>query len=222
MSGYYETRVAGARLDRCYEIATPRVRRYLQAEIDLLRERLSPGDRLLELGCGTGRILLAVAPRAAEAHGIDTSQASLRLAAARAGGSVRLAAMDATAMGFPAGSFDLVACLQNGVCAFHVDRGRLIRKAARVARPGGTLLFSTYAERFWEPRLEWFRLQAEEGLIGPLDEEASRSGTIVCADGFTSESMTPEELRDLAAGIPGRADIREVDGSSLVCEIILD
>ena len=71
--------------------------------------------------------------------------------------------MDASRLAFVDGSFDLVACVQNGICAYAVDQRALIRESLRVLRPGGKALFSSYAESFWEPRLAWFERQAAAG-----------------------------------------------------------
>ena len=52
MSDYYSRQLSGERLRLCYEIAPPRVRRYLEAEIEFLRGLLEPRLRVLEPGCG--------------------------------------------------------------------------------------------------------------------------------------------------------------------------
>jgi 2-polyprenyl-6-hydroxyphenyl methylase/3-demethylubiquinone-9 3-methyltransferase len=86
-----------------------------------------------------------------------------------------------------------------------------------VCRPGGTALFSTYAARFWEQRLEWFRLQSEAGLLGEIDWQRTKEGFIACKDGFTATTVSPDEFRSLAAGLPAELVLTEVDGSSLFC-----
>jgi hypothetical protein len=57
---YYAQRLSGHGLDRVYEIAGSRVRQYLAAEIAHVREAIRSGDWILELGCGTGRVLAAL------------------------------------------------------------------------------------------------------------------------------------------------------------------
>ena len=222
MAGYYDETLAADRLRRVYETAPPRVRRYLDAEIAHVRERIRPGDSLLELGCGYGRALARLAGEARIAAGVDTSIASLRAGAAFLAGraSSRLAAMNGVALGFADGVFDLVCCIQNGISAFHEDRRELAREAVRVTRPGGTVLFSSYADGFWEDRLAWFELQARDGLIGEIDSERTRRGVIVCRDGFTATTISPDEFRALAEGLGLSARVTEVDGSSLFCEIV--
>ncbi|MCX7022974.1 MAG: class I SAM-dependent methyltransferase, partial [bacterium] len=97
MSGrYYTQKLSAERLRRCYELAPPRVKRYLEAEIGHVLSRIGPGDTVLELGCGYGRILRRIAGRARRAVGIDTSPESLRLAG---GPNIGLARMDAAELG---------------------------------------------------------------------------------------------------------------------------
>ncbi len=220
MSGYYQERLAGERLVRCYDEAPARVRQYLEAEIRFVRARLRPGDRVLELGCGYGRVVLRLADAAALAVGIDSAHASVRLARSR-GQGVRNAyflTMDALALAFPDGCFDVVACVQNGICAFRVDQEALVREAARVLTPRGRLLFSTYAEAFWPHRLEWFERQSAAGLVGEIDRKHTTEGVIACNDGFRVALLRPAEGR----GVFGRAglacSVSEVDGSAVFFE----
>jgi hypothetical protein len=49
---YYKERLSGDRLFRCYEIAPPRIKQYLKAEIEFVVSNLQPADLVLELGCG--------------------------------------------------------------------------------------------------------------------------------------------------------------------------
>ncbi len=221
MAGYYTERLAAERLRQCYEIAPPRTRQYLEAEIAHVVQRIRPSDTVLELGCGYGRVLRRLAGQARMVVGIDTSHASLELATHFLVGIAnwRLVRMDAGALGFRDGSFDVVVCVQNGISALRVEPRRLLAESVRVTRPAGRVLFSSYAAGFWEERLAWFQLQSAQGLLGEIDWAATGAGVIVCKDGFRASTVGPDEFRALAAGLGRRVEVEEVDGSSVFCEI---
>jgi len=222
MTSYYSKSLAGRRLERCYQVAPPRVQQYLDAEIRHVLERIRSTDELLELGCGYGRAAFRLADVARRVVGIDSAEESLELARELAGSGSRCEFhnMDAIDLQFPDASFDAVVCIQNGICAFRVDQATLLRESLRVTRKGGLLLFSTYAKGFWLHRLAWFEAQAAEGLVGPIDRKATGGGIIVCEDGFRAGQLSPEEMQSLCAGLGVDSEITEVDGSSLFLEIL--
>jgi len=221
MGTYYRRHLLGSDLQRVYELASPRIRQYLQAEVLNVVDRVRGAARLLELGCGYGRVLGEVAPYVGRAVGIDIAPANLRAAASylRARPNCDLLRMNAIQLAFTDGWFDAVLCVQNGISAFGVDRSKLVSEAVRVASEGGQILFSTYSPHIWADRLEWFRAQARAGLIGPLDEAQSREGTVVCQDGLRLTTATGDEFCDLFARAGQRARIREVDQSSVFAEV---
>ena len=94
---YYAQKLSATRLKQVYDLASEPVRHYLAAEIDHVQARLPVGGRVLELGCGYGRVLKALRPSAGPLVGIDTSYASLDLARGYLAGfpDVMLALMDA-------------------------------------------------------------------------------------------------------------------------------
>jgi SAM-dependent methyltransferase len=219
MEDYYAGRLTAEKLRRCYEIAPPRIRRYLRAELDFALEFIHAGDAVLDLGCGYGRTLPELAARAGPVTAIDNAPASVALARETVAGlaGVQVLEMDAAALRFADGGFDVVLCLQNGLSAFHRDPAKILREALRVCKSGGAALFSTYAEKFWPDRLEWFELQAGAGLLGEIDRERTHEGFIACRDGFTATTFTPGQFRSLAADLPASLTLSEVDGSSLFC-----
>lgn len=221
MTGYYEEKLAADRLELCYEIASSRVKRYLQAEIDHVASRIEAGDLVCELGCGYGRVLGLLAEKARKVVGIDTSLASLAAARKRMPSDRKwcLVVMDASALAFRNDSFAVVACIQNGISAFKRDPKGLLAEAVRVCRSRGRVLFSSYADGFWPERLEWFRAQSKAGLLGEIDEDKTRSGVIVCRDGFVSSTVSAEGFRTLVGELGLAGQIFEVDGSSVFCEI---
>jgi 2-polyprenyl-6-hydroxyphenyl methylase/3-demethylubiquinone-9 3-methyltransferase len=223
MPGYYTEKLAAQRLRACYDLAPPRVTAYLEAEIAFVLRRTAPAMTVLEMGCGFGRVLRRLAPCVRTVVGIDTSLASLRMAQELVGvaQSLRLAAMDASRMGFADHTFDLTLCIQNGISAFGVDQKQLFAEAVRVTRSGGIVLFSSYAERLWKDRLEWFEVQAAHGLIGEIDYAATGDGVIVCKDGFRATTVSADEFRALAETLNVMPNIVEVDGSSVFCEMII-
>ncbi len=221
MSDYYSDKLSAQRLKRVYEIAPPRIRQYLDAEIDHVLRKIRTADMVLELGCGYGRIIPHIAKKAGWVIGIDTSHASLFLGQEMLKGisNYLIVQMNALHLAFRDKVFDRVICIQNGISAFHVNQRDLIREGIRVTKSGGTVFFSTYSDKFWEDRLEWFRLQSENGLVGEIDLEKTGNGVIVCTDGFTATTVRPDRFQLLTQQLDVDTRIVEVDESSLFCEI---
>jgi 2-polyprenyl-6-hydroxyphenyl methylase/3-demethylubiquinone-9 3-methyltransferase len=220
MTGYYTRKLTAQRLRQVYEIASPRVCQYLKAESDFVLDRIRPGDRVLDLGCGYGRVMGRWAEKAGWVVGVDMAVDSLLMGVDILPdlASASFAAMDAGMLGFKADTFDLTACIQNGISAFKVDPAILLSEMIRVTRPGGRVLLSSYAADFWTERLSWFRSQARHGLIGKIDAAATGNGVIVCEDGFRATIAGPEDLTDLLARFQLNGRVVEVDGSSVFCE----
>lgn len=220
--GYYANKLSGVRLRQVYEIAPPRVRRYLQAEVDEILKQIKTGDKVLELGCGYGRVMTALADRAGSVTGIDSSIENLKFAKEFLSPhkNLRLLAMNAALLGFADSTFDLTIAIQNGISAFKVPPEKLTEESLRVIKPGGRVLLSTYCEKFWEARLEWFVMQSRAGLLGEIDWKKTGEGVIACKDGFSATTFSSEQFHQLLKKFDIRYRLFEVDDSSLFCELM--
>ena len=124
-------------------------------------------DRVLDLGCGLGNILIALAERIDFIHspaGVDVSPDLIRIgereiAQAGLGDRISLQVAPATRLPFADGAFDVV--LTSHVLK-HLDDEALLtsfREVVRVLRPGGRLLLWEFAKSprsallFWSARL---------------------------------------------------------------------
>ena len=167
---YYDQKLSANKLKRCYEIAPLRIQQYLEAEVNHVLQKINSDDFVLELGCGYGRILPSITQKANLVVGIDTSLKSLSMAKEMTKGihNCCLMRMDAIQLAFANKTFDVVVCIQNGISAFHVNKEYLIKESIRVTKPGGVIFFSSYSDKFWSYRLQWFQVQSNAGLIGLL------------------------------------------------------
>jgi phosphatidylethanolamine/phosphatidyl-N-methylethanolamine N-methyltransferase len=102
---------------------------------------IAPGERVLEVGVGTG-LCLPLYPRNCQVTGIDLSSAMLSKAEQRVKdeglNNVDLQVMDAGAMTFPDSSFDLVVAAY--VVTAVPDYRKLMAEMIRVSRPGGRMV----------------------------------------------------------------------------------
>ncbi len=116
--------------------------------VDYDRLGLRPGDRLLDLGCGSGRHAFEAARRGCEVVALDAGADELQevramflamLAAGELGERTRAGAVraDALRLPFADGAFDRVVAAE--VLEHIHDDTRAMAELARVLRPGGTM-----------------------------------------------------------------------------------
>ncbi len=122
---------------------------------------IGPNDRVIDLGCGTGRHVLELAKRPGVVHGADISRHDLRigrylLEIMRRRGEVRARVhwlqMAGEQLPFADGAFERVICTET---LEHVDDDSVLaRELVRVLKPGGILAVSVpdeFSEKiFWK------------------------------------------------------------------------
>jgi len=142
----------------------------VDALVDLVG--LSDGDRVLDVGCGRGELLIRIAERTgAGGLGVDASEERIAVAREQAeerapGGHLAFEARDAQAMVAPAGGFALAACI--GSTHALGGLGPTIDRLTELLRPGGYLVIG---EGYWyrDPSREALRLLgATPGELTPL------------------------------------------------------
>ncbi len=149
--GKFYNRIAGA-----YDLLFDHV--FREGRVESIRAMgLSPGDRILEVGVGTG-LNLPLYPRGVRVTGIDLSGPMLREARDRLNGEraqeeVALARMDATQLAFPDGCFDAVYA-PYVVSVVPLPR-RVVAEMGRVCRPDGVVVVVNHFESR-HPVGRWF------------------------------------------------------------------
>jgi ubiquinone/menaquinone biosynthesis C-methylase UbiE len=157
------------------------------------------GLKWIDVGCGNGAFTELLVERCApaEVQGIDPSEGQLAFARKRPAARIaKFSHGDATALPFPAGTFD--AATMALVIYFVPDPAKGVAEMARVVRPGG--MVAAYA---WDMLgggfpLEPIRIEMRAmglAVLSPPSDDASR--TEVLRDLWTRAGIEAVETRDI-------------------------
>lgn len=164
-----------------------------EAAID--RVGIEPGQRVLDIGCGTGAFLRLAADRGAEVSGLDASEALLEVARERLP-EADLRPGEMEALPYEDDSFDLVTGFNSFF--FADDMVAALREAGRVARRGAAVVIQVWG------RHENCDLEAMKVVVRPYmpprpadappEPEYWKPGVL---EGMASEAgLTPESSFD--------------------------
>jgi ubiquinone/menaquinone biosynthesis C-methylase UbiE len=162
------------------------------------RAGVGPGEAVLDVACGHGSVLRAAAARIGpdgRLVGVDLSPEMVRLAGTRLGPSTtaELAVMDAEALDFADGSFDVVLC---GFGVFFLpDPGLAVAGFRRVLAEGGRVGLTTWGaedERWaWEDDL-LAAVEVERRAVRRPFDQADELERLLGDAGFTDIETTAE------------------------------
>ena len=112
------------------------------------------GQRVLDIACGRGEVVLQSALRGARAVGIDYAQASMNIARETLTGApdveADVARMDATQLAFAPDSFDVALMLDFVEHVYQPDLDASFAQIAQALKPGGRLVIHTSPNRVFE------------------------------------------------------------------------
>jgi SAM-dependent methyltransferase len=144
----------------------------------LARLPLGPGDRVLDVACGSGQLALLAARKGAKVTGVDIATNSIEAARGRAGSEGLDATFDegdAEQLPYRDETFDLVASIYGAMFAPRPER--VARELVRVCRRGGTIGMANWTK---------------EGFIGHMLQTI---GTFVAPPGMPSPLLWGDEAR---------------------------
>lgn len=183
----------------------------LAENVASLERYRSARNRWLDIGCGTGTLLQAVAAGGWQALGTEVAPAAV--AAVRDAGLEALLG-DVAALDLPAGGFDVVSMVE---VLEHVDEpDALLATAARLVRPGGAVYLTTPHGRSLSARVlgtRWSVVTPPDHLqlysVAGLRAALVRQGLVVRS--VATHGLNPYELR---AGLRAGRERAAGDGNT--------
>jgi ubiquinone/menaquinone biosynthesis C-methylase UbiE len=124
-----------------YDALRPADEHWLELVELLIAEAWLLDGRVLDVGCGTGKLLVELARRGADVAGVDPSPQMLAVARRSTPDGVELELASAERLPFDGASFDR---LVYGLVVHLIDRPAAFAEARRVLAPGGTLAVVTF------------------------------------------------------------------------------
>jgi len=198
------------------KVCPPLISDWVQKETLWLQKNIKRGSIVLDVGCGWGRDLKAIAKIIKRGIGIDNDpkiikEAKKNLAKFK---NIEVFLEDAKKMHFDNNIFDYVFCLGNTFGNFGKDKYKILREIKRVAKKNGKIIISVYSEKALPERIEGYI------KVGLEIKKITKEGTVYTKDGIILEQFSKRKIRKIFSKVGLNAKIIELNPISYICEAI--
>jgi SAM-dependent methyltransferase len=165
-----------------FDVAARSSVRYLELALAAVDRELTDFDRILDFGCGPGRIMRHLGPLAehSELHGVDIDVEMVDWCAEHIPFATFLAGPHEPPLPYADGSFDLIF---NHSVFTHIDEDRQdlwLAELQRILAPGGLALLTIHSTRQWNAALG--QIEASGDDPGPYRAGLEGHGILFIAD----------------------------------------
>jgi len=166
-----------------------------------IARRGSKGQRILDIGCGTGLLSVALAERGHEVVGVDPAPAMLEVARARPGGNKVRWHQGFAEPNIAQEPFDVVVMTGHVVQHLHSDSAlkQLLQTVHALLRPGGQCLFESR-----NPAFDWrslWRNQRASSYMTPWGRMRHELSIDEAVPGRTDDTIVVEERYEFEADV---------------------
>jgi ubiquinone/menaquinone biosynthesis C-methylase UbiE len=189
---------------RWLEVKDVELNAALKAEEKFIAKRVHNGSTLLDVGCGTGRLLEVLAKSLSRAVGIDYKKKMLDMAEKKLKGFHNIELLEANVykIPFPDDSFDYVICTCNTFGNFD-QPGVALDELLRVVKPNGEVILGVYSENALPVQLRTYR--AIGLIVDRYDSEKVKTH-----EGLVSKRFSRATLEELAKAHGANAAIQDL------------
>ena len=191
-------------------------KKWLNEEANILKKYIKNGAKVLDIGCGDGRILKLLATRTKNQIGIDHDINVVKHAIKKIDDiPIKIIFGEGINLPFENESFDNVLCL--GTFAnLDYERLKVLNEMKRVLKKDGLMIISSYSEDALEERLKLY------DKTGSRIKEKNENGKIIFEDGVDniSEQFSREQLESMFSEVGLKIKEIKKIGIGYVCVLL--
>jgi len=168
------------------------IKEFLEKEKEFLKKYLKPNSKVLEIGCGEGRLLEQIAKNHALVYGIDFAENMIRKAKRKLNTyeNTNVFHMDAQNLLFIDNFFDYSLCMCSSFSNMPGIEERVVQEMTRVTKPGGEILIHVLSSKVKSIHEELYRSMGLTNIV-------TKGNVTRTAEGIISRRFSEEDLHKI-------------------------